>query len=245
MNGQWRADDLLSDLGNAVRENPVSAALIGMGVLWMIAGGRSSKLGSLLGDLPDAASGTFDAASRGLRSTLSRASDGVSGAGNAVGSATSAALAQVADVGGKIADQASHRFSGLPDAGREMFGTARSGLSDLFEAQPLALGVIGLGIGASIAAALPPTEIERTYLGETSDRLKSQSTEFIGEKVDQVVQTAQDVVGAMAAEAEKQGLTPDGLQSAVGEVSQKVSRVVDSAMSQAKSQPAGRPPGTT
>ena len=30
--------DFIQDLGNAVRKNPVSAALIGMGVLWLFTG---------------------------------------------------------------------------------------------------------------------------------------------------------------------------------------------------------------
>ncbi len=34
----------------------------------------------------------------------------------------------------------------------------RGNLSDLFKAQPLALGAIGLAIGAGIAAALPHTD---------------------------------------------------------------------------------------
>jgi hypothetical protein len=45
-----------------------------------------------------------------------------------------------------------------------------------FKAQPLALGAIGLAIGARIAAALPRTEMEADYLGETSDTVKAKAT---------------------------------------------------------------------
>ena len=48
-----------------------------------------------------------------------------------------------------------------------MMGSVRSSLSDLFRAQPLALGALGLAIGAGIAAALPSTEVEAEYFGET------------------------------------------------------------------------------
>src|SRR5687767_5092553 len=36
--------DFVSALGQAVRDNPVSAALIGMGVLWLFAGGSNTSL---------------------------------------------------------------------------------------------------------------------------------------------------------------------------------------------------------
>ena len=33
--------DFIKDLGDAARRNPVSAALIGMGVIWLFAGGKA------------------------------------------------------------------------------------------------------------------------------------------------------------------------------------------------------------
>ena len=35
-----KGSDFIQDLGDAVRKNPLSAALIGMGVLWLFAGSR-------------------------------------------------------------------------------------------------------------------------------------------------------------------------------------------------------------
>jgi len=230
------AEDFLRDLGTAARNNPVSAALIGMGVLWMIGGGSRSagKLGSLFGQLPDAARDTLDAASGGLRSVAARTASGVSTAGDALTSATSSAYSQAAQAGARMADGASDRLRALPDIGTEMFDTARSNLNDLFKAQPLALGVIGLGIGASIAAALPTTSIEEEYLGETSSRFMSQSADFVGEKLDETIETAHHVVDAVTSEASKQGITVDGLKSAVGQVSEKVTRVAESAIPKAQ-----------
>ena len=36
-----KGSDFISDLGDAARQNPLSAALIGMGVLWLFTGGRT------------------------------------------------------------------------------------------------------------------------------------------------------------------------------------------------------------
>jgi hypothetical protein len=107
--------------------------------------------------------------------------------------------------------------------------TARSNLTELFRAQPLALGAIGLAIGAGIAAALPPSEVESAYLGETSDTVKAKTSEFASEQTDRATKVAKDVMGAVTEEARKQGLTIEDAKSAVSEISAKVGRVVDTA----------------
>jgi hypothetical protein len=110
-----------------------------------------------------------------------------------------------------------------------MLDTARSNLTELFRTQPLALGAIGLAIGAGIAAALPPSEVESAYLGETSDAVKAKTTEFASEQADRATKVAKDVMGAVTEEARKQGLTVEDARSAVGEISAKVGRVADAA----------------
>jgi hypothetical protein len=40
-----KGSDFIQDLGDAVRKNPLSAALIGMGILWLFAGGRPAARG--------------------------------------------------------------------------------------------------------------------------------------------------------------------------------------------------------
>ena len=84
---------------------------------------------------------------------------------------------------------ASEYAKALPDSA-DVLGTVRGNLSDLFKAQPLALGAIGLAIGAGIAAALPNTEIEKSYLGETSETLKSKAAEIAGQQIEKVATVA-------------------------------------------------------
>jgi hypothetical protein len=107
--------------------------------------------------------------------------------------------------------------------------TARQNLAELFRAQPLALGAIGLAIGAGIAAALPATEIEAEYLGEASDSFKEQAVDFASEQATRAATVAEDVVTAVSDEARKQGLTLDAAKSAVADIPGKVGRVVDAA----------------
>jgi hypothetical protein len=180
----------VEDLRDAATRNPVSAALIGMGVLWMLTGAKSpAAVGSVLRN-------------PGL--------DQVPDAGR-----SASAIDNVVDYGRAMTESGA------------VFEAARDGLSELFRAQPLALGAIGLAIGAGIAAALPKTDVEDAYLGEASQTLKTQAAEIAGQQVDKATALASDVVEAASAEARKQGLTPEGAKVAANDLTGRVGRVVD------------------
>ena len=78
----------------------------------------------------------------------------------------------------------------------DAFQAARENLTELFRAQPLALGAIGLAIGAGIAAALPGTDVENSYLGEVSETVKSKTAEIAGQQVDKAAALANDAMDA-------------------------------------------------
>ena len=140
-----------------------------------------------------------------------------------------AGLDRVARAGSEVADAAYGYAQNIPDAGGALFSTARDNLSELFRAQPLALGAVGLAIGAGIAAALPATDIEAEYFGEASDNFKEQAVDFASEQVSRAATVAEDVVTAVSDEARKQGLTVDAAKSAIADIPGKLGRVVDAA----------------
>jgi hypothetical protein len=215
-----KGSDFIQDLGDAVRKNPLSAALIGMGVLWLFTGNR-----------PVQRAGDF------VRNTgwdrIPNAADAVgervTSAGGAMREGAVDAFDNAARYGRDYANTASEYVASIPETGAEIFDTARSNLSNVFKAQPLALGAIGIAIGAGIAATLPATRLETDYLGETSDSVKAKAAEFAAEQTDRVTAIAENVVEAVTEEARKQGLTLEGAKSAAGDISAKVGRVVDAA----------------
>ena len=204
----------VEDLRDAAARNPVSAALIGMGVLWMLTGAKSP---AGAGNAFRRAGEALDNVRSGLKESTGSATDVAASTLNAVRERGATTLDNVADYG-----------RGMPEPGA-VFDTARDGLSELFRAQPLALGAIGLAIGAGIAAALPKTDVEDAYLGEVSQTVKKQAAEIAGQQVNKATALASDVVEAASAEARKQGLTPDGAKAAVDDITERVGRVVDAA----------------
>jgi hypothetical protein len=207
----------VSDLRDAATSNPVSAALIGMGVLWLLTGAKSpAAVGDVLRStgldrIPDA----LDDVRSGLKEKAGSVADAAASTLDAVRERGASGIDNVVDYGRGLAEPAA------------AFDTARNGLTELFRAQPLALGAIGLAIGAGIAAALPKTEVEDAYLGQVSQTVKTQAAEIAGQQIEKATALASDVVDAASAEARKQGLTPDGAKAAVGDITGRVGRVVD------------------
>jgi hypothetical protein len=230
-----KGSNFVRDLGDAARKNPLSAALIGMGVIWLFTGNRPvERAGNLvrrtgLDRIPDAAGSAFDTARSAVRSGADALSDGVASATGAIRENGADVFDNAARRGRDYADAASEHVSTLPETGAEMFDAFRSNLSDLFESQPLALGAIGLAIGAGIAAALPPSEVETEYLGEAGDVIKARAAEFASEQAERVTTVAGNVMEAVSDEARKQGLTLEGAKSAAAEISAKVGRVAEAA----------------
>lgn len=191
-----------NDLRDAAARNPISAALIGMGVLWMLTGGRSAET----------AGKAFRSARAGLQESAELVKDA------AVESA------------GAARDKVGEYRRAIPDPGTA-FDTVRDNLAELFRAQPLALGAIGLALGAGMAAALPNSDIEDSFLGQASETVKAQASEVASEQLEKVTAIANDAIDAASAEARKQGLTLDDVKAATKDITGRVGRVVDAVKS--------------
>jgi hypothetical protein len=215
-----KGSDFIKDLGEAARRNPMSAALIGMGVLWLFAGnkagiGPSEVLQrSGMDRIPDAAKDGLNAVREGVASATGSAAGTIREAGNA---------------GIETATRLGSEYAKMLPEPANVVESVRGNLTDLFKAQPLALGAIGLAIGAGIAAALPHTDIENAYLGDTSEALKSKAAEIAGDQIERATTLASDVVEAATEGARKEGLTMEGAKAVLHDLSGKVSRVADAA----------------
>ena len=265
-----KGSSFVRDLGDAARENPISAALIGMGILWMFGGSAASVARRARVDrMLDRAGEASEATGSMIRTTGARLGENVSSATRKVQSSASAAIEEATRFGreqieganrfGREQMEEARRFGAeqtdtlgryakslpeyarsipdyaraIPESGGEMMHTLRSNLAELFKAQPLALGAIGLAIGAGIAAALPPTKAESEYLGETSEAVQEKAKRFAGE----AKEVAEDAFNAAAEEARRQRLTLEGAKSAADEVSQRASRVAGAATGKGESEP--------
>jgi hypothetical protein len=225
--GAGRDSDYVDILGNAVRENPVSAALIGMGVLWLFmgghktsllgGGGRSSIFQAIGQNAQEAGSAVGRAAGHvgaAISSGVDALTDTAAAAGRQVrdmasdsaGSATEK-VSSAYDAAGDLAVKATNKFSSgareatqvAKSSGAKLGGALQQNLTDLLERQPLFLGAIGLAIGAGIASSFPATEVEQQVMGSVSAGLQ--------EKISEAGGLVKDMATAALEEVSNQGRT--------------------------------------
>jgi hypothetical protein len=240
-----RVEGLVNDLNGAIRENPLAAGLIGMGVAWMLFGG--SKLpGRVPGALKSAAANVGSAAS----AARSAVAGGISGAGSLIAgatrqvqgtvsdaahAATSATSVPAVEMPGIVPDMEgafSTAAGGIRDAladtatrGREYGNAIQSRLADGLERQPLLLGAIGLAIGAGIASTFPSTKLEDQVMGAQGANAREALQGF----VDDTKTRAEQVLDTVKDEAQKQGLTTDAAKAAASGIADKIKGVAGAA----------------
>lgn len=212
----------MDGLTAACRENPLAAALIGGGALWLLIG--SDRLKNAAGSVTSAAAPLADLGARAQRSAASSWEDGYSSvrdrasrmqddASRGVNETVRNARTAASDAISGAAETMSERFDEGVAGAREMFdrlgralprketlAQAQSSLSDLLERQPLVLGAVGLAIGATIAGAMARTDVEDEWVGNLSDDLKEDLKERAG-AVSQSVREASDTLKAEFADA--------------------------------------------
>jgi len=216
--------DFASGLANAVRENPLPAALIGMGLAWLFTGGRTSAktvFGAVVGGAAGAGSrlgASVRTSGQSIGETLASMADHVGDGAAATGAGASASVSSLRD-----------SARALPSIDGQFLATARANVSDLLERQPLLLGAIGLAIGAGVAASLPTSETETQVFGDASANLLGKTRDFAVAQTQRVREAADGVVTTVAEEARIQGLTPTALKDTAGEVGRGVKGVLEEA----------------
>ena len=141
-----KGSDFIEDLGDAVRKNPLSAALIGMGVLWLFAGSRPVERvsdfarGTGLDRIPDAAGNAFNAARSTLRSGTDAVGERVSSAKDVVKDGAGNAFDSATRYGREYADTASEYVTSIPGSGPEIFDTVRSNSIESFQGSAIGAG---------------------------------------------------------------------------------------------------------
>jgi hypothetical protein len=260
--------DFGTSLTNAVRDNPASAALIGMGAAWLFFGGskislfghrkqdgrvrhdglrqereeyemrfdapRSSgretdRFGAVPGRIESAVNEATGAVGSGARLSACGIVDGASAVADAASQGYGAAASYAGDAASSVGTRAYDAGRAGSRAIRSQAGNVQQTVGEFFEDQPLALGVLGLVLGAGVASLLPVTDVERQYLGETSDELKAQARSAVGEKLSEARDLASTALDEVAREAEAQGLTKANATVVAADLKDRVGNVAGAA----------------
>ena len=141
-------------------QNPIPYALIGVGAAWLLASSRSSRRAD--GD----DYGEYDNSWRSSTS-YSSSDDEFESPYAAPGGATG----RTARWASETRDRAAQMSSEARARARRVATEARSRWDTILHDNPMALGIVALAAGALVGAALPRTEMENEYMGDTRDSL--------------------------------------------------------------------------
>lgn len=161
----------------------------------------------------------------GLRIAGSAASTVQNMASEAMVSARSAA-SLVTDTGMDAATTIRAKASDASDrAGKTIFQT--------IEQNPLLVGGVGLLVGGLIASALPRSDFEDELVGDTSSAAKRQIQAAASKGLDTAKTAVGEIYDETTRQAEAEGLTTEGIGKAAQDISQRVRRVAEAAVTTA------------
>lgn len=156
----------------------------------------------------------------------------------------SSASATVQDVGSGATSAAQRALGAVTDAGLDAARAAREKASDFtdrtgktifqtIEQNPLLVAGVGLLVGGLIASALPRSEIEDELVGDASSAVKRRAQAAASQGFDAARTAAGEIYDETARQAEVEGLTTDGLGKATENITQRVRRVAEAAVTTA------------
>jgi gas vesicle protein len=163
------AKQYATNLVSSVKTYPIPATLAGIGIAWLAAVSKpaspdmNESSGPGIGD-------RMQSAKESVTGTMQSAKDSVSG----------------------TMQSARERASQLTDTARQTAERAKDSWDRVLNEHPLALGAVGLAIGALAAAMAPRTEKEDRLMGDARDKLLDQAKQ----KGTQVMETAAQAVSS-------------------------------------------------
>lgn len=172
-------------------------------------GSAKDKVTDVVGSTKDKVGDVVDSAKDKVSSAMDTAKDKAGQAGSAVSNAVSAAKDKATQVTGQARDKASQ----LSSSAMEQTRRAQGAVSDTFHENPMAYGLVALGIGAAVGLLIPATEPENRFMGQKRDELFNRAQSAASElatKVQTVAENTLDVAKTtVAQEAKTMGLTTE------------------------------------
>ena len=106
-------------------------------------------------------------------------------------------------------------------------------MSNTIEQNRLLVASVGLLIGGLIASALPKFKAEDSLLGDASDAVKKRAQEAAARGFESAKGAADQIISKVAQQTQAEGLTPDALARGAQDVSQRIQRVAERAVTTA------------
>jgi hypothetical protein len=196
------AQEAGSGIVDAIRRNPVPAAMVGIGLGWLALSSRNSSSGSRYNDWSDGgrnwtgqsfsdggrmAGETWDTTGYDNTGYGSGGHSGGQGIGDKVGDKFGDVQQTVGEKVGQVQQTAGEMPYQVQNVARQVGDNA----GRVAQENPLALGAIALAVGTAVGMALPTTKPERQFMGQARDTLIDKAETKAHEAMSKVEDSAQ------------------------------------------------------
>lgn len=211
-----------SSLITTIKQNPIPAALTGLGLGWLMMSGKgggssSQSFGTSTGSdktVKEMTSDTgisYETPSAGPRdygtqaNTADKAKDSVGKATDQAKDTASAVSDQAKETASAVTGQAKQTASTVGQQVAQISGRLRQTLQD----KPLAVGMAAVAVGTAAGMAVPVSQRETQAFGESRDKLMEKAQSSAQDLVEKVQKVATEAGTAVDKEAKYQGLKPE------------------------------------
>jgi ElaB/YqjD/DUF883 family membrane-anchored ribosome-binding protein len=236
-NAADRVNETRHGVIDKIRENPIPAAMIGIGLGWLLFGGRredrtlwersqvsddgswagtTGYVGDLSATTPRLSQ---DDANGGIGSTISRepgvtekVRDRVTGIGETVLDTTTGLASDARERVSDVAGRARYAASSVGDGARQKLHAATERFDNTLNENPVAIGVVAMAVGMAAGLAIPESQRERELMGEYRDQLVGRVRERVQDTREKVQHVAERVVEETK-EVAREAVRDEGLVS--------------------------------
>ena len=208
-------------LMDTIRQNPVPAAMVGLGLGWLFMNRRSSNQGryarydetrryrgqpayygaGYAGDryTYGTSQGDYDRGVVGRAQdtaghAIHRAQDAVGGAVDQAQETIGSVVSQAQDTAGNVVSQAQETAGYLAEQAQFQAQRVEDRFQSTLYENPLAVGAAAIALGTAIGFALPHTERENQLLGEARDNLIDRAQSVAQDTMQKVQRVAGEVI---------------------------------------------------
>jgi hypothetical protein len=240
--------DFVNALQDAVRENPISAALVGMGVLWMFMGGSNTSLfggggrKSIFRTAMQGAEQVGDAVgdtAEHVSSSVRRTANVAAGTASQVTDAVRQASALVGDTASRTAGQAADAVSSAYGATTDVASRAAETISIATVTAATALQNTGTKWGTNLSDLFDRQPLLLGAMGlaigagiassipttEAEKKVMGETSDFIRDTVTEKAAQVKDMADAALQEVKAQGLTPQAAGQALRTLAETVGAI--------------------
>lgn len=198
-----RAREAGFSLRDTVRNNPLPAAMVAVGLGWLAVQATMGGDGHAVREV-EAYPEEMEGRGRELTAEARRRADETV---SRVQERASETMEQAQQRAGEVAGEVQERAQQVATRAQRQVRRARGRIETMIDENPLAMGAVALAVGAAIGMALPSTRQEDRIMGKARDDLVERAEGVAEDAMHRAERVAEEAGKAAEEEAERQNLT--------------------------------------